>query len=56
VSELDKHFARAREAGAVILEAPNDRPYGHRRYGASDPEGHQWYFAQALRRRPRRAR
>jgi uncharacterized glyoxalase superfamily protein PhnB len=23
--------------------------YGDRRYGAADPEGHQWYFAQHVR-------
>jgi len=50
VRGVDKHFERARKAGAVILEEPADTEYGHRRYGATDPEGHQWYFAQALRR------
>jgi len=43
---VDKHFERARKAGAKILEEPVDTFYGHRRYGAEDPEGHQWYFAQ----------
>jgi uncharacterized glyoxalase superfamily protein PhnB len=51
VSSVDKHFQRARKAGAVILEEPTDTEYGHRRYGATDPEGHQWYFAQVIRRR-----
>jgi uncharacterized glyoxalase superfamily protein PhnB len=46
VEDVDKHFARARRAGATILEEPADTDYGHRRYGAADPEGHQWYFAQ----------
>ena len=50
VRGVDKHCQRAREAGAVILEEPADTEYGHRRYGATDPEGHQWYFAQVLRR------
>ena len=49
VKDVDKHFARARKAGATILEEPADTEYGHRRYGATDPEGHQWYFAQELR-------
>jgi uncharacterized glyoxalase superfamily protein PhnB len=35
VEDVDKHFERARKAGATILE---------------DPEGHQWYFAQEIRR------
>jgi uncharacterized glyoxalase superfamily protein PhnB len=46
VKDVDKHFERARKAGAAILEEPADTAYGHRRYGATDPEGHQWYFAQ----------
>ena len=49
VDNVDKHFERARKAGATILEEPEDTFYGHRRYGAEDPEGHQWYFAQGLR-------
>ena len=50
VKSVDKHFDRAKKAGAAILEEPADTPYGHRRYGVSDPEGHQWYFAQEIRR------
>ena len=50
VKGIDKHFERARKAGAVILEEPNNTEYGHRRYGATDPEGHEWYFAQDIRR------
>ena len=50
VDGVDKHFARARKAGAKILEEPGDTEYGHRRYGAEDPEGHQWYFATELKR------
>ncbi len=45
---VDKHFARAIKAGAKIIEEPLDTFYGDRRYGAEDPEGHQWYFAQHL--------
>lgn len=48
VDDLDRHFERAREAGTRMLEEPFDTAYGHRRYGAEDPEGHQWYFARAL--------
>jgi PhnB protein len=49
VDNVDKHFARAKKAGAKIVEKPNDTFYGARRYGAVDPEGHQWYFAQVIR-------
>ncbi|MBZ5526731.1 MAG: VOC family protein [Acidobacteriia bacterium] len=52
VHDVDKHFARARKARAKILEEPNNTFYGHRRYGAEDPEGHQWYFAQEIKARP----
>ena len=45
VDDLDAHYARARDAGAEIIEEPADQPYGDRRYGVSDPEGHHWYFA-----------
>ncbi len=48
VPNVDRHFERARKAGATILEEPKDTFYGHRRYGAEDPEGHQWYFAQEI--------
>jgi uncharacterized glyoxalase superfamily protein PhnB len=50
VKSVDRHFQRARKAGAHILEEPTDTEYGHRRYGATDPEGHEWYFAQEIRR------
>jgi PhnB protein len=49
VDNVDKHFARAKKAGAKIIEKPADTFYGARRYGATDPEGHQWYFAQELK-------
>jgi uncharacterized glyoxalase superfamily protein PhnB len=55
VEDVDKHFARATKAGATVLEQPGDTPYGARRYGVEDPEGHQWYFAQELKRpKPRK--
>ncbi len=49
VEDVDAHFARARKAGAKILNEPQDQFYGDRRYGAEDPEGHQWYFASHVR-------
>ncbi|HTF34469.1 MAG TPA: VOC family protein [Myxococcota bacterium] len=49
VNDVDKHFIRAKEAGAKILAEPTDQFYGDRRYGAEDPEGHQWFFAQHVR-------
>jgi len=48
VDDVDRHFERARKAGASILQEPTDTPFGQRRYGAIDPEGHEWYFAQVV--------
>ena len=49
VNDVDQHFAQAKSVGATILEPPEDQFYGDRRYGAEDPEGHHWYFAQHVR-------
>lgn len=50
VDDVDAHFERARKSGATILEKPGDTAYGARRYGVTDPEGHEWYFAHEVRR------
>jgi len=49
VDDLDAHHARAKEAGAAITREPEDQFYGDRTYGAKDPEGMSWYFAQHVR-------
>jgi uncharacterized glyoxalase superfamily protein PhnB len=49
VDDVDKHFEVAKAAGAHILSEPADQFYGDRTYGAEDPEGHQWNFAQHVR-------
>ena len=49
VDDVDKHFEKAKDAGAKILEPPADQFYGDRRYGAEDPEGHAWFFATHVR-------
>jgi uncharacterized glyoxalase superfamily protein PhnB len=46
---IDAHCARARAAGAAILEEPTDQFYGDRTYRARDPEGHVWTFGQPVR-------
>jgi uncharacterized glyoxalase superfamily protein PhnB len=48
VDEVDAHHDRARAAGAEITEELNDLPFGHRRYGCVDPQGHEWVFAQPI--------
>jgi len=45
IDNVDMHCEQAKSAGAKIIEEPNTQPYGDRRYGVSDPEGHIWYFA-----------
>ena len=47
VDDVDAHFERAREAGAIILSEPQDE-HGDRSYRANDPEGHRWIFASPL--------
>ena len=49
VDDVDAHYERAVAAGAEIDEQPADQEYGDRRYGAYDPEGHVWWFAQRMR-------
>jgi PhnB protein len=49
VDDVDALFERATRAGAVVLERPADQPFGERRCGLEDPEGHRWYFAQPIR-------
>ena len=48
VNDANAHYERAKAAGARIIEEPNDLPFGHRRYGCADPQGHEWYFAQPI--------
>jgi uncharacterized glyoxalase superfamily protein PhnB len=48
VDDADAHYERAKGAGAEIIEELNDLPFGHRRYGCVDPQGHEWFFAQPL--------
>ena len=49
VRGVDAHFERAIKAGARVLQEPADTPFGTRRYGVTDPEGHEWYFSQSRR-------
>ena len=48
VDDVDAHYERAKTAGARIIEELNDLPFGHRRYGCADAQGHEWYFAQPI--------
>jgi uncharacterized glyoxalase superfamily protein PhnB len=48
VDDVDGHCARAKNAGAKVLQEPDDRPWGDRMYCAVDPEGQFWMFAKRL--------
>ncbi len=54
VDDVDAHCEHARAAGATIVDEPKVHDYGEdywadRSYGASDIEGHLWWFTQRLR-------
>jgi uncharacterized glyoxalase superfamily protein PhnB len=48
VVDVDAAFARARDHGAVVLEAPVDREYGERDCTLADLAGHRWQLAEAV--------
>jgi PhnB protein len=45
VNNLDRHFERAKSAGATILSVIEEGPPA-RRYRAEDLEGHRWFFLE----------
>ncbi len=45
LDDPDAHFARAEAAGASIVKAPHDTPYGARSYLVQDLEGFLWGFS-----------
>jgi uncharacterized glyoxalase superfamily protein PhnB len=49
VDDVDRHCARARQAGAAIVQEPSDQFYGDRTYTARDPEGQEWFFHTHVR-------
>ena len=60
VDDADAHCAKARKAGARIIEEPTTHDYGEdywsdRTYRAEDLEGHHWWFMQRVREQTSRA-
>lgn len=49
VDDLVAHYARARSAGAKIVEELNETVYGEYQYVAEDLEGHPWLFSKHAR-------
>jgi uncharacterized glyoxalase superfamily protein PhnB len=48
VDDVDRHHERAVAAGATVVAAPRDMPYGVREYSARDLEGGLWSFMAPL--------
>jgi uncharacterized glyoxalase superfamily protein PhnB len=48
VVDIDQHCARAKAAGARILQEPTSHPYGERQYSAEDIGGHVWTFTESI--------
>ncbi|HEV7489565.1 MAG TPA: VOC family protein [Rhodanobacteraceae bacterium] len=44
VADCDAHYARAKAAGAEIVDELEVKDYGGSGYSARDPEGHLWSF------------
>jgi uncharacterized glyoxalase superfamily protein PhnB len=49
VEDVEAHFARAKEAGAKIVEDLHETVYGELQYGVEDLEGHHWLFSRHAR-------
>jgi len=49
VDDVDGHYARAKAAGAKILEAPHETTYGEYQYAVEDLDGHHWLFSRHAR-------
>jgi uncharacterized glyoxalase superfamily protein PhnB len=49
VADVDAHYARSKERGAVIWEELHETIYGERQYGVKDLDGHRWLFSQHAR-------
>ncbi len=44
VADADAHFARAKDAGARIIDPLKEKDYGGKGYSCRDLEGHLWWF------------
>jgi uncharacterized glyoxalase superfamily protein PhnB len=49
LDDVDAHFARAKAAGAEILEEPHETVYGEYQWASTDIEGHHWLFFRHAR-------
>lgn len=51
VDNVDQHYARAKVAGANILEEPHETEYGEYQYAAEDLDGPHWLFSRHAKNR-----
>lgn len=49
VDDVDAHYARAKAAGAKIVEDLHETIYGEWQYGVEDLDGHHWLFSRHAR-------
>lgn len=49
VDDVDRHYSTAKAAGATILDPPEDKFWGNRRYSALDCEGYRWSFQKHIK-------
>ena len=49
VDDVDAFHARAVAAGAEVLKAPTDEPWGMREIGVRSPDGHRFMLGQPIR-------
>jgi uncharacterized glyoxalase superfamily protein PhnB len=49
IEDVEAHHARAKSAGATIVEEPHETVYGEFQYAAVDLEGHRWLFSRHAR-------
>lgn len=49
VEDVEEHYARAKSAGAHIVEELHETIYGELQYGVEDFEGHHWLFSRHAR-------
>jgi len=49
VPDVDAHFAKATQEGAITFEEPHLTVYGEWQYGAIDLDGHRWLFSRHAR-------
>ncbi len=47
-ADINADCARAREAGATVLEGVVDRPWGQQEFVVEDPDGFWWTFWQVV--------